>query len=103
MRAILRSLTPSLALASFAVGLCAAPSEPQLVVQRAGDDGIPVSVGHARPLDMLVLESGGTGSIEVRDGADRVYFKAPLGGRVSFRAGGALGTQRVITRDASGG
>ena len=103
MRAILRSLTPSLALASFAVGLCAAPSEPQLVVQRAGDDGIPVSVGHARPLDMLVLESGGTGSIEVRDGADRVYFKAPLGGRVSFRAGGALGIQKVITRDVSGG
>ena len=67
-----------------------------------GEDGAPVPVSRAQPLDMLVVAGGGAGSAEVRDGAGRVYFRAPLGGTVSFRAGGALGVQTVITRDAAG-
>jgi hypothetical protein len=65
-------------------------------------DGSPTVVSEAQPLDTLVVLAGGTGSVEVRDGAGTSYFKAPLSGRVSFRAGGALGAQAVVIRDSSG-
>jgi len=92
---LLALLIPWLAAAS------GAPA-PRPLLLAGGEDGAPVPVSRVQPLDMLVLSAGGTGQAEVRDGAGTVYFRAPLGGQVSFRAGGALGVQTVVVRDAAG-
>ncbi|MGA2017242.1 MAG: hypothetical protein ABSH26_09805 [Opitutaceae bacterium] len=93
--ALLAFLLPWLAAASGA-----APRPP--LVLAGGEDGAPVPASRVQPLDVLVLAADGTGQAEVRDGAGTVYFRAPLGGQVSFRAGGALGVQTVIVRDMAG-
>jgi hypothetical protein len=71
------------------------------VLLRGADDGSAQSAAEARPLDRLVLRSA-PGTVEVRDGAHRLYFAAPTDGQVSFLAGGALGRQEVLFRDGSG-
>ncbi len=88
--------------AAFAilVAVGAASAHPPLRVELAGADGSPVAVTRAKPLDLLWVEAGGSGSIEVRDGADKVYFAAPASGSVSFRVGGALGQHHVLLRDS---
>jgi len=84
-------------------GALQAGSSPQaLVVEQGNADGAPLGVEHATPLEILVVETHGEGSVEVMDGTGQAYFKAPSGGRVSFAAGGALGRQKVITRDTHG-
>jgi hypothetical protein len=86
----------------LAVGLCAAAPGHTIVVLRGTSDGALAAVGHAKPLETLVLETAGAGTVEVTDGAGHVYFTAPSGGLVSFRTGGALGSQSVVVRDGSG-
>jgi len=92
-------------LLAFAVSLtllgCVARADAPLIL-RGGSDGAPLGVGHATPLETLVVEAPAGGSLEVRDGDDRVYFSSGKGGWVSFLAGGALGQQKVVLRDGSG-
>ncbi len=102
MKLLPRLLPAWLAAPLLLAGLRAAPDPRSPIIERGGDDGTPAAVARARPLDMLVLDAGGSASVEVRDGADRVYFTSPHGGRVAFRAGAALGRQSVVLRDASG-
>lgn len=85
----------------MAAGLRAAGA-PALFLQPGNEDGTPVTAAHVQPLDTLVLSAGGTGSVEIRDGADRIYFAAPLAQQVSFKAGGALGLHTVIVRNPLG-
>jgi hypothetical protein len=95
--ALLMILAPALA-----ASLWAAQAQPAFLLLAGAEDGTPLPVGRVQPLDPLVVEAPGAGSVEVMDGAGRVYFKAGLPGPVSFRAGGALGTQTVVVRDAAG-
>jgi hypothetical protein len=78
-----------------------AAAQPVLLLP-GNDDGTPASAVRVHPLDVLVPALGDAGTIEVRDGQDRVYFTAALDKPVSFRAGGALGLQKVILRNAAG-
>ena len=64
--------------------------------------GEPTTLTSAKPLDVIVVGTGAKGSVEVRDGANRLYFAGPVDGNASFRAGGTLGVQTVTVRDASG-
>jgi hypothetical protein len=75
---------------------------PSPLLLHASGDGAPLAAVSARPLDWLVLRDAGAGTVEVRDGAGRLYFAAPVDGRTSFRAGGALGRQVVLVRDRAG-
>jgi hypothetical protein len=87
----------------LAVASCLADGDRQApLLLRGDDDGAPQPVLSAQPLEELVLADTGAGTIEVRDGAQRPYFTAPAGDRVSFRAGGALGRQEVLIRDTAG-
>jgi hypothetical protein len=96
------SLLALLAMSLLPAGAAAAAQPPAILLQRANDDGTPVAAGHVQPLDMLVASFNESGSLEVRDGADNVYFRAMAERPVSFMAGGALGLQSVIVRDESG-
>lgn len=78
----------------------ASPSAPVLLA--GNDDGSPVTLTRVHPLDNVVLAGGTDGSVEVRDGAGKLYFSAPAGPRVNFTAGGAIGRQEVRVRDAQG-
>jgi hypothetical protein len=73
-----------------------------LEILAGNEGGAPVQAKEVSPLDTLVLETGGTGHVEVRDGAGRVYFSSSATGRVSFPAGGTAGTQTVTLTDAAG-
>jgi hypothetical protein len=97
-RYLLLSAAASLALACGG----AEPPSQELLVQPADASGAPAVAAQARPLDLLVVTAASRGTLEVRDGQGRTYFSAPFDGRVSFRAGGALGTQTVALRDPSG-
>ena len=72
------------------------------VLTRAAESGEPLPVGSVRPLDRLVLRDSAPGTVEVRDGAHRLYFTASFEGQVAFQAGGALGRHDVLVRDPSG-
>jgi hypothetical protein len=83
------------------VGLAGQPS-PAPTLLRGNADAPPVALGTVAPLTGLtVLAPAGT-SVEVRDGAGRTYVQACSTGHVGFLAGGALGEQQVLLRDASG-
>jgi hypothetical protein len=90
------------AFALFTASLHATGAPQALTLQRGNADGSLLSVDHVTPLEVLVLDTHSDGSVEVRDGADQTYFKAPCGGRLSFATGGALGLQTVIVRDTKG-
>jgi hypothetical protein len=98
MRTAPRLLASALSLTLLAI---VARAEPLLIL-RGGNDGAPLGVGHARPLETLVVEAPAGGSVEVRDGEDKVYFTGRKAGWVSFLAAGALGQQKVILRDGGG-
>ena len=93
MRAFSRLLPGALFLAVLAAGTRAGAQTP--LVLRAGEDGAPVGVTRARPLDTLLVDVPAGDSLEVRDGVDHVYFTGD-GGRVAFMAAGALGRQAVV-------
>ena len=103
MKPTLRSIVHlglALALAPM-VGLAGQPS-PAPTLLRGNADAPPVALGTVAPLTGLtVLAPAGT-SVEVRDGAGRTYVQACSTGHVGFLAGGALGEQQVLLRDASG-
>lgn len=72
------------------------------VLLRGDAAGSPASVQRVSPLEYLtVLTPAGT-TVEVKDGAGRIYLEAHSTGHVSFQAGGALGEQQVLLRDAGG-
>ncbi len=75
---------------------------PAPMLVHASGAGAPLSAGSAQPLDWLVLRHSGTGTVEVRDAARRLYFTAPFDGQASFQAGGALGRHEVLVRDRAG-
>lgn len=89
-------------ISAMAPVLAATPNTVPLLLS-GSRDGAPRSLTCTHPLDIVVLEAGGTGVAEVHDGAGKIYFTAPLNDqRISFPAGGALGTQTVLIHDASG-
>jgi hypothetical protein len=73
-----------------------------LEVLPADDQGRPLATRQVEPLESLVIPDPGPGSVTVRDGNGQAYFTAAGDGPVSFRAGGAAGTQAVEVRDAGG-
>jgi hypothetical protein len=83
-----------LALASVPVS--AGPGEPPLRL----DVEAPLAV--VRPLDPLTVSVSGPGSLSVRDGRGREYFRASAAPRVTFRAGGAVGPHTVRLLDGAG-
>ncbi len=97
-----RRLLRLLATPVLAAGLWGSEPPRALLVQPGGADGAPIAATRARPLDTLVVDSEGTGTLEVRDGSNRVYFTAPAGKPATFRAGGALGVQTVVLRGSDG-
>jgi len=99
IRRLLR-LSPLILLLLSSLG--AESSQEVLLVQAGNDQGNPIPATTVKPLDMLVVSSSSKGTLEVRDGTDRVYFSAPSGGKISFRAGAGLGTQKVVLRSPSG-
>src|SRR5271165_134177 len=104
MKTILRP-APHVVLAVCMAAACALADEsrpPLPVLLQGGDEGAPLPVLRARPLDRLVVADAGSGGVEVRDGAGRLYFSAPADGRPSFLAGGALGRHEVLIRDRAG-
>ena len=79
------------------------PSGPTTpVLLRGGPAGSPSAIAHVSPLEQLTILAPAGTSVEVRDGAGRVYLQAPSPGQVGFQAGGALGEQQVLLRDARG-
>ena len=92
----------SLFLGSVLSTVSGAAATPPLLLLEANDSGTPTSVVHASPLQTLAVVTEGSGTVEVVDGAGRVYFSSALGGTVSFKVGGALGEQLVVIRNASG-
>ncbi|HEY1847653.1 MAG TPA: hypothetical protein VGG37_00545, partial [Opitutaceae bacterium] len=68
----------------------------------ADGSGSPARLAAARPLERLVVTADIPGSVEVSDGAGRIYFRSPLTRSASFLVGGALGVQNVLLRDAKG-
>src|ERR1700678_1008017 len=90
------------AFALLGAGLQASGTEQALVLQRGGADGSPLGVDHATPLEILVLDTHGAGSVEAGDPPTQTYLKPPAGVRVPFAGGGALGLQKVIVRDGKG-
>ncbi|MDX2110811.1 MAG: hypothetical protein SFY80_11275 [Verrucomicrobiota bacterium] len=56
----------------------------------------------AGPLDLLTITGAATGSISVRDGKGREYFRAAGSESVRFKVGGALGQHWVFHSDAKG-
>lgn len=54
------------------------------------------------PLERLTVVTPTGSQFEVRDGAGHLYFVSNATGAVSFTAGGALGEQHVLVRDAAG-
>jgi len=93
------------AIAPMLIVFLAAPaltSAGGLVLLPGSDEGSPRAIEAAKPLEVVVVDAGTKGTVEVRDGAGRLYFAGPVDGRTSFRAGGALGAQTVTVRDASG-
>jgi hypothetical protein len=74
----------------------AAPAEPLLRL----DLEAPLAV--VRPLDPVAVTVTGAGTLSVRDGRGREYVRAPAAPRVTFRAGGAIGTHTARLLDAAG-
>jgi len=54
------------------------------------------------PLERVTVLGAGSGTISVRDGEGREYVRIAARQRVTFRAGGALGTHLVALENASG-
>jgi hypothetical protein len=54
------------------------------------------------PLEDVTVECDGDGTLCIRDGQGRTYFRAAAGGEVTFRVGGALGTHTVFREDGAG-
>jgi hypothetical protein len=98
------------AAARFCVGLCLAPMLSRadqslaspLVLLRGSAAGGTASVCQVSPLDSLTVLTPAGATVEVKDGAGQIYWQAASAGHVSFQAGGALGEQHVLLRDASG-
>jgi hypothetical protein len=55
-----------------------------------------------QPLEEIVLDSHITGTVSVKDSRSREYFRSPISGLLSFRAGGASGLQTVRLYDKKG-
>jgi hypothetical protein len=72
------------------------------VLLRSDETGGHAPAAPVAPLDSLVVTGVEGGSVEVVDGAGRIYFRAPASAQVAFRAGGTLGAQQVVIHDASG-
>ncbi len=72
------------------------------LVLRSDSAGRPESITRAAPLDRLTVLAPAGSVVEVRDGAKTVYFRGSSTGQVAFQAGGALGEQQVLVRDAAG-
>jgi hypothetical protein len=83
-------------------GLGANAKPASILLQLGNEDGTPTAVQQVQPLDTLVLNTRGNATVEVIDGAGRTYFTAAAGNSVSFKAGGALGHQKVLIRDQVG-
>ncbi len=67
------------------------------------DDFLFIKIsGIIHPLDEVSVFCNGTGSLTVSGSEGRVYFKTPASGNISFRAGGASGTQKITFYDKSG-
>jgi hypothetical protein len=56
----------------------------------------------ALPLEELTVVAPGGHTVVVRDGAGREYFRNRVGGRMTFRVGGAVGLHHVELRDRAG-
>ncbi|HEY4302652.1 MAG TPA: hypothetical protein VGM73_17405 [Candidatus Didemnitutus sp.] len=96
-RFLLIRLFPLVALIPAGVALHAAPA-----LIRGDGAGGPETVARAQTLQPLLVAGASSGSVEVSDGAGRVYLHAPAAPTIAFRAGGALGRQHVVLRDARG-
>ena len=75
---------------------------PNPLVQQATREGLPIAVQRAQPLDRLVVTDAKDATVEVRDGAGRVYASGTGNPAFVFRAGGTLGTHRVTVQRSSG-
>ena len=78
------------------------PRPPAPLLVHASEGGQPLPLGTVRPLDRLLLRDAAPGTVEVRDGAHRLYFTGAFESQVSFLAGGALGRHEVVVRDPAG-
>lgn len=58
--------------------------------------------GIIHPLDEVSVFCNGSGSLTVSDSKGRMYFKTPASGNISFKAGGASGTQKITFYDKKG-
>jgi hypothetical protein len=55
-----------------------------------------------QPLEEIILDSHVTGTLSVIDSRSREYYRSPISGLLSFRAGGAPGTQTARLYDDKG-
>jgi hypothetical protein len=86
---------------AFVVALaCALSSTAAAGAQLRVELDRPAAV--VRPLQVLVVDAPGPGSVSVLDGTGREYVRVPATGRVTFRAGGAAGPQLVRLLDSAG-
>ena len=84
------------------VSLAGQPPTFAPILLRGNADGPPVAPGLVAPLTGLTVLAPAGSLVEVRDGAGRVYVQMQSTGHVTFQAGGALGEQQVLLRDANG-
>ena len=82
--------------------LAAPPPAAAPLLLRGEAAGPQVAIVRVSPLDPLTVLAPAGATVEVRDGAGRVYLQTKSNGPVSFQAGGALGAQQVVLRDAGG-
>lgn len=78
--------------------------QPVLAMSRQGfgADSSLVSFSTVYPLDTISLFCAGACTMEVYDGAGKLYFRKSIQDLGTFIAGGALGTQRVLLLDKGG-
>jgi len=75
---------------------------PVLVIPSNPKTGLGVSVQKARPLDWLSVMATTGKSIQVSDGAGKVYANGSVGSFDNFLVGGNLGLHTVTVFDANG-